>query len=337
MVDIVLGKNNDPFGYKLAMALGVGYFDFQTTYYPDGENAPQTKAPYETLEGKHVAVVYRREQRPDRNQVARHQTNLLDQAATMTDANVFGAERLDIVMPYFLEGRQDHNPRTDTDTSVQSRDAGKGVGYMNFVRALHGVGADSIVTFNPHFYRGREGIYTIEWQRKGREDGQLPVACLSAIPMLAEHAKNRIHEDALVMGPDGSAGSMVREFADIVDREMGVFEDKVRTSGDEVHYIGGDMDMGGRPVVFVDDIFSTFGTIQKSIERLKKPGEIDVYGVHAVLPPQGYDAAQAMTRPDGPIRELVATDTIISTWDRVSVMDRLVEFFKKGLIESQTP
>lgn len=329
MIDIILGKSNDTFGFKLAHELNVEYGDFRTEYYPDGENSPRLIADYDNIDGRHVVVVYRRVQRPDRNDVARYQMNLLDLIAGLTDADVVHPASVEVLLPYYLKGRQDHNPRTDPDENVRRTDKGKAVGYKNLARMLSGVGAKKIVTFDPHFCRGGEGPHTIAWTQYG-ERGEMDVEVLSAIGALAEYARERISENALIIAPDGSADWMVREFARYVNKEVAVFGDKARQNGEEVTYLGADrLNLKGRDVVIVDDILSTLGTVVGSLKKMDNPGTIDVYAVHAVLPEKGFDAAKNLTRPGGPFREIVATDAISSDFEKVSVIGRLVKHYKE--------
>ena len=334
MVDIVLGKNNDRFGFELAQEMGVEYADFESVYHPDGENAPRALAEYDRFEGRDVLVVYRREQRPNKEHVARYQVNLFDMVSSLSDQEVFGASSVQVFMPYYLKARQDKNAKTETDEVTRKRDRGRGVGYRNFAKQLKGAGADRIVTFNPHFYRRGEGVVKIDWRpNKERDDPEyvdrygIDVTCLSAIPVLAEYARERVPEDTLILGPDGSISYMVNNFARLVDREPAVFDDKGRDVDGDSFYIGEGMDLMGRPVIIVDDIFSTIKTLKDCIGRLENPGILDVCGVHLVLPEKGYDRIQHLTRSGKPIRSFLGTDTIRSEFEQASVIDRAAKFF----------
>jgi len=345
MIDVVLGKNTDSFGSELARKIGADYADFRTGYYPDGENRPRIMASYDDLRGKEVLVVYRREQRSTRDEVARYRANFLDVVTTLSDDELFGASGVNVLMPYFLNGRQDHNPKTDDSEEVRMKDAGKGVGYRNLARQFRGAGASRMLTINPHFYRGKEGVYRVNWKQNGCDNPDDPhnhinVVCLSAIPALAKYAKDRIPEGAVVVSTDGGAGSMVREFGELVGREVLVFDDKERLDGIHVKHVGPDYDLEGRDVTVLDDIFTTLGTLRGRLKKLINPGIVDVLGIHAVLPAMtsagGFDTIQEMTRPGGQLRSFVCTDTIRSDWEEVSVVDRLAEYLKTEVLEEAT-
>lgn len=329
MIDIIIGKNNDNFGIKLAHELRTDYLDFRSEYYPDGENTPRVLGKddgvYKRIEGKHVLLVYRREQRPDRDEMARYRVNLQDMVTALSDPEVFNAGEVDVFMPYFVLGRQDHNPRTDSDEGVREKDRGKGVGYRSVAKSLRGAGASRIISFDPHFYREKECVYRIEWKRNGYNDG-IDVVALSAIPLLAEHARDKISENAVIVGPDESVNEMIVEFARIVDRDYVVFDDKKRIDATNVMYVGDNMDFDGRDVILVDDVLSTMNTVDGSLEKMKNTGTIDVFAVHGVLPQEGFDRAHGLTREK--VRRIVATNTIKSDFDKVSVMSRIVKYLK---------
>ena len=128
--DIIVG--NDMFGVMIKDALEMGdkgYVSFRREYHPDGSPAPRvdmnyTLKGYDDFSGKKVLTVYRRRQLPNRDTVARHLVNYPRLVFNLTDPDTFGAGEIDVLYPYWLCGRQDHNPRTDEDEAVRIRDRG---------------------------------------------------------------------------------------------------------------------------------------------------------------------------------------------------------------------
>ena len=143
---------NDGFGRCLAECLRCGFGVFVEEYYGDGEPCPRVLVDYGEVEGKCVAVVARLRFPAKFSDVARYLHNFLRVVSNLSDEELFNAECVDVILPYFVLGRQDHNPRTDPSRLVRVRDRGKDVGYRSLIKMSKGCGAGRVVTFNPHFH-----------------------------------------------------------------------------------------------------------------------------------------------------------------------------------------
>ncbi len=318
MVDFVVGYAADFFGKSLADALGCEFIPFRNEYYPEGSPAPRIAADYKEIEGSHVLTVYRRRQLPDRNTMCRFLANYPKVVWSLSDHETFNAVKVDVFHPYFILGRQDHNPKTDKDQNLRRRDAGKDVGYRYEVRLFRG--CNRILTFHPHFHR-EPGEIEVE---------SVHLVCLDAVPAMVKYAKDMgISDDCLVVSPDLSDDgySIAKSFAERAGLEF-VYIEKQRFGPDHTQQAN-EIDAEGRDVVIVDDIATTLGTVQGAINAIRNPGEMDAFFVHAVLPQKGHTRAQSLTRGGGgPLRSISATDCIDSDFSSISIIDEIVKFYE---------
>ena len=81
-----------------------------------------------------------------------------------------------------------------------------------------------------------------------------------------------------------------------------------------------------RPVVIVDDIISTGGTIATAAGMLYQQGATDVYAacVHGVLTSGAYARLMATG-----IRDVICSDTIERACSRISAADRIAGAIRK--------
>jgi len=146
-MEFVLGHDN--FGRRLADEMGCQYREFREEYYPDGEPCPRILADYEELED-HAVLVAARLKSPVTTQGILTYLHTLNRITNcLSDKLLYKVRSLDVLLPYFVLGRQDHNPRTDRSEVVKKRDRGKDVGYRNILKDLEARGVRRILTFTP--------------------------------------------------------------------------------------------------------------------------------------------------------------------------------------------
>ena len=319
-IDFVIGNTQDNFHYELAKALKCTPIGFSNRYHPDGEPSPVIEADYSELGGSNVLLAYRTKQLPTRDIIARHMHNIGRVLNNLTDPETFNVKSVDVLYPYYILGRQDHNARTDASADVRERDKGKDLGYKYAARLFKGFGARRIITFNPHFCR-RAGDLTV---------CGLDVISLSGVKSLARYAGERgdLSSDALILGPDCSSSMLAEEFASLVGREYFHCDlTKERESSSSVTFSGAMVDFNGKDIVIVDDIASTLGTIKRFIEKTVNAGSIDVYVVSAVLPQEGMERLQQLLR--GNVRRFIATDAVKSDFSHASIIPEVVECYTR--------
>lgn len=319
MVDFVIGYQADTFGPRLAAELGCEFRPFKNIYYPEGAPVTVISAEYKEIEGKHVVTVRRNEQISDRDRVCRLLLNYPRVGRNLK--NIFHAAKVDIIHPYFILGKQDHNPRTDENPRIKRDDKGKDQGYL-YEASLFAGACDRLITFHPHFHR-EPGNFELEGTN---------IFALDAIPAMERYAKSvGISQNSLVVSPDLSGGNvedgyiMAKAFADRTGREFRYLESKRQNPSkkSKTH-----LDAEGRGVVIVDDSAITLSTIEAADESIQNHGEMDVLVAHGVLPEDGYRRANELTRGSGSIRHFCATNTVRSDFSEMSIIDELVEFYK---------
>ncbi len=313
MYDLVVG--NDSFAEKIAKGLGIRFRKFAEEYYPDGEACPRILAKYEELGGKKILLVSRMKDRPTKESIAVYLHNLCRLAVCLKDDSLYNASTVDVFLPYFIFGRQDHNPSKDPSKKIRERDAGKDIGYRSLAMMLGGCGVRNIYTFDPHFFRdvGTIGISGIK------------VHSLSAAGLIAKHLKNNIDSDSIILGPDMMSNSLVSKISPILRLKSRTIK-KERTGADKVTS-SETINAGNKSVVIVDDIISTASTVCKAIENIKNYKDVLVSCVHAVLPDVGYERIKGLLG-NGKIKEFVSTDTIDSEFSRISVVPEIVSYLK---------
>ncbi len=319
---------NDVWGNMIADSLDVPYVPFRREYQPDGAPAPRidlnyTITNYDDFKGKKILTVYRRRQLPDRDDVARHLVNYPRIVYNLSDTETFDSDGIDVLYPYWLDGRADHNPKTDTDDAVRFRDAGRGIEYKFDALSFKAAGASRILTFHPHFHR-EPGIIDVEG---------IEVVCLDAVPSLVKYAKEKlgISGDALIVNPDMKPRKegkydIAFEFAKSGDFDLSHMQ-KTRIDSTKTH-TKGTVNAKGREVLIVDDIGSTLSTVYGAADNIYNAKSVDILFVHSVLPSDGHKRANSMvSRDENRIRSIQGTHTIDSDFSKIPIHDEIKSFY----------
>jgi len=303
----------------LAKEIGCEWYQFSNYCYSDGEPAPKINADYKDLKDKNISVVAPRLQYPTTpEEIALNIHNLTRVVSNLSDKGLYGAKWVEVVLPFFVFGRQDVNPRTDPRAYTRKRDRGKDVGYKSLIKTLKGNGADRIITFDPHFCLSEEK-YTV--------DG-FPILCMSGINSIRKYFECEVFEgkldiNTIVLGRDKKAESL----AEILGGNLGlraVSLDKERLGERKVRYKE-KYDVKGNNVIIIDDLTTGLG-IPAVLKTLKNPGDIYFSVIHSTLCKEGEIIVKDLLRRKK-IREYVATNTTISEFSKADVMPELVDFY----------
>ncbi len=314
MFDFVIG--NDNFGKNLSNALGCGYREFRDELYADNEPCPRIMANYDELKGRRIVLAPRTAQKPTRDGPALYLHNCARVLGSLTDEELYGAGRVELVLPYFMLGRQDHNPRTDVNERIRTNDRGKDVGYKSMLKVFSALGAKRIFTFDPHFYR-KEGTMT--------EEG-VEIVSLSGVYALGRYFDGNVSSNTVVVGPDANASVLSSKLAAILGMKS---HDLVKRRINDTEVETRDVyDADGSHVIIVDDILSTGGTVRNAIDKLHNAASVRLAFVHPVLPDVGYNRITQMRR-SGSVTDIVATDTINSDFSNASVIPELAEALRR--------
>ena len=189
-----------------------------------------------------------------------------------------GARRIVLIAPYLCYMRQDAPFHPGEAISQRA------------IGTLIARTVDRVITVNAHLHRTRSLAEIFP----GIEADNL-----SAIPAIAESLRSSIDAKMVVVGPDEESGNWVRELAARLDLTWAVGT-KTRHGDRSVDIVFADREsLHGRPVLLVDDIVSSGGTLTVCARALHAAGvaSIDAVVTHALFPPEAmHDFARAGIR-----------------------------------------
>ncbi len=323
-LEFVLG--HDDFGRKLATEMGCEYREFREEYYVDGEPCPRILADYEELIDRDVLVAARLKSPVNTQGILSHLHTLNRITNNISDKLLYSARSVDVLLPYFVLSRQDHNPRTDKSELVRTRDRGKDVGYRNVLKDLEARGVRRILTFSPHFNRSGEGSQVYREIGTGIEVYRIP-----GINALARYFKGRVDSDTIIINPDMASGKLAVELARQSDAKFKYGLEKKRLTDRDVETTGR-LDAEGNDVIVVDDIASSGSTLVGAINSIDNPGTIFLAVVHPVLPdmPTPDKGYRLVTRllDERKIGDFIATDSLDSEFSKASIIPDVVKYYR---------
>ncbi len=323
-LEFVLG--NDDFGKRLAKDIGCEYREFREEYYVDGEPCPRVLADYEELIDRNILVATRLRSPMTHLGILSYLHTLNRITNNITDKLLYSARSVDVLLPYFVLSRQDHNPRTDKNEIVKTRDKGKDVGYRNILKDLEAREVRRILTFSPHFNRSGEGSQVHREIGRGIEVYRIP-----GVNALARYFKGRVNSETIVINPDMASGKLAVELA----RQTGVrFRyglEKKRITDRDVE-TKGRLDAEDNDVIIVDDIASSGSTLAGAINSIDNARTVYFAVVHPVLPEMSTpDKGLGLIKrllEEKKIGDFVATDTIDSEFSKTSIIQDVVNYYR---------
>lgn len=257
---------------SLARALDAPLAFVDTHAFPDGEIVTYVPTPAPTT------VVYRSLNRPNPKLVEL----MLAQDAWWRA----GAKRLILVAPYLCYMRQDAVTRPGAPISQQA------------VGAFLARRFDRIITVDPHLHRTPD----LDQVLPGIE-----ATCVSASAALAGWIAAQ-PADVILAGPDAESRQWVEPMA-LADGRPWLVMSKERTGDRAVGIrLTDGTDVGGRPIVLIDDVCSTGETLIAAARELKArgAGPIRAFVTHALFD----DAAAERMRQAG-IEDIASTDSVV--------------------------
>jgi ribose-phosphate pyrophosphokinase len=266
------GSAHVPLATMVAAQLGVPLGRRLLHRFPDGELHVELQ---ESVRGHDVYLL-----QPTSPPVEVHLLELLLLADASRRA---GAAQLTAVVPYFGYARQDRR--------ASGREA---VGARLLADLLAASGLQRLVAVDLHS-AALEGMFTI------------PVEHLSAVPLLVEAVRSLLAPNTVVVAPDLGAVKLAERVARSLHLPMALV-DKERLTGEEVRVRRVVGRVEGCPVLVVDDMISTGGTVQAAIQALLAAGsapEVTVVASHALLVGPAVERLRAL-----PVRRLVVTDSV---------------------------
>lgn len=206
------------------------------------------------------------------------------------------AKEVTVIIPYFGYARQDKKFKDGEPISAKA------------LAKLISINADNVVTVDPH----KESILDFF---------DVPAKSCSAIPVLANYLKGK-HID-FILAPDKGALDRAKKTAEILNCDVDYLE-KTRLNGSTIQITPKHLDVKNKHVAIIDDIISTGGTIASSIKELKKQNATKVFAActHGIFAGNAIDKLLSAG-----CDEIIATDTIMSKFSKVSIAPILSQQF----------
>ncbi|MFW9780255.1 MAG: ribose-phosphate diphosphokinase [Candidatus Heimdallarchaeota archaeon] len=256
MKKVIIGQ--ETFAGKIAEEISSArFFQLEERIFPDGEVCPRILIPDASLlKDTHAVVALQLEQGQCANQY------LVSLLWTLYNVKRYQPAKLTCIMPYHIYSRQDTEFRGGEPFSSR---------YLG--QTLEAAGIDYFITINSHSYGKIELDHFFSSSY---------AVGLSAIPTLARALKSQLGspEEALCFSPDEGALLLAKEAAQGLgspyfgalkkkrDRETGIITQT---------FMGIDVPVEGHPVVIVDDLVSSGGTMIGAAELLREKGAMDIY------------------------------------------------------------
>lgn len=255
-------------------------------HFADGEILVE---PQESLRGRSVFIV---------QSTCNPVTERLMEVLVCIDAcKRASAGEINVIMPYYGYARQDRKAKPRQPITAKL-----------VADLLQTAGADRLVVFDLHATQ-IQGFFDI------------PIDDLTAVPMIGQYFKEKnIPSDKLVVvSPDHGGVTRARRLADILDAPIAII-DKRRPKPNMVEAQNVIGDVSGKICVVVDDICDTAGSLVAGCQILKDHGAEEIYtGItHGVFSRDALDKIE-----NSPIKEMVITDTIPLTEDKMGKTDKI--------------
>jgi ribose-phosphate pyrophosphokinase len=288
---ILPGPASKELGEKIAHLLGVQTVPVFFKNFPDGES-------YVRLEGEvegEIAIIVQTTSPPQ-------DTRLIQLALIADAAKRNNAVKVVAIVPYLAYARQDKVFLKGEPISIEA-----------IARMLKAAGVDSLITVNVH---QQNILAKFPFQAKS----------ISAIPLLAEHFKQRGLKGAFALAPDKGAISIAEEAAKVLGGDFGYLEKQRDRYTGLVSVEKKEFDVKGKTAIIFDDIISTGGTIVAAANVLRELGAAKIYAacVHPLL----VGEAERRIREAG-VAEIVGTDSVPSPVSKVSLAPLIAQALRE--------
>jgi ribose-phosphate pyrophosphokinase len=265
------GNANPALANEICAYLGIGLGEATVSSFSDGEIRVRIE---ENVRGADVFVV----------QSCCHPVNTsIMELLIMIDAlKRSSASRITAVIPYFGYGRQDRKDQPRVPISAKL-----------VADLITTAGAHRVLTMDLH--AGQiQGFFNI------------PVDHLYATPVLLDDISKGGWKDLVVVSPDAGGVERARVFAKRLQAGLAII-DKRREGPNHTQVMNIIGDVEGRPVLLLDDMIDTAGTIVQGAEACAEKGARRVWAgcTHPVLSGPALERLQTSC-----LTEVVVTNTI---------------------------
>ena len=266
------GNAHPELAAEIAGHLGLGLAAMRVSRFPDGETRVSID---ESIRGADAFIV-----QPTCPPVNENLVELL----VITDAlKRASAGRITAVAPYFGYSRQD------------KKSAGREPITARMVAdVMTTVGVDRVITMDLHSSQ-IQGFFA------------LPVDHLTAVNVLARYLAGKKRGDLVVVSPDAGRVKLAAQYANRLDAPVAIIHKRrLGPERSEVSHVVGEI--RGRTPVVIDDMITTGGTIDRTVEALMNGGarpEVCIVATHPVLVGRSIEY---LSRPE--ISEVFVANTI---------------------------
>lgn len=241
----------DSFGEHIAQHLGALYIKIERRVFPDSEVCPRITHMPDDVQ----VIVANRLALP-----LNPNSYLVETLLTVKNLAAKGIAHIDVVMPYFVYGRQDKVFREGEPFSAR---------YV--LEMLRDAGAERVFTVSSHANRNQDIV--------GIAD--IPVYNINGFVAIGNYLKAKQFREPLVIGPDKGAEGFVKTVAGAIGCGSALFEkERDLVTGDVI--MKGGVAMKGRDVILVDDIIGSGGTMLKAIDLCRDAHSVYCAVVHLV-------------------------------------------------------
>lgn len=281
---------------RLASRLGISNHEIALHRFPDGELRVRVLPPTPTT------ILYASLDQPNEKLLS-----ILFAAEALRRE---GAERLVLVAPYLCYMRQ--------DIAFESGEAISQLAIGRFLGSIF----DRIVTVDAHLHRTKE-IQSVF--------PRIEADNISAIPAISDFLRSAgVDNRSVVVGPDFESKPWVENMANRLGLACEVAE-KVRHSDRKVEIKFTDVGVfADRPVLIVDDIVSSGGTLLACADSLMRAGasSVDVIVIHALFPEDSIGDFKQKG-----IRSIRSTDSVLHPTNAISLDIVIAQSLQREMLE----
>jgi ribose-phosphate pyrophosphokinase len=265
------GSAHRELAQRICAYIGVPLGDATVSSFPDGETFVKIN---ENIRGRDVFIV--QPTCPPTNQ------NLMELLIMVDAARRASAMRITAVIPFFGYARQDRKDQPRVPITAKL-----------IANLLTAAGVTRVLTMDLHAQQVA-GFFDI------------PVDHLFGAPVLIRYLRNCGIENPVVVAPDVGGVKMADAYSQALGTSLAIVA-KRRKSATETEAVNVIGDVEGRPVVIVDDLTETAGTLVNAAKILKERGATEIIAAvsHAVLSDTGLERLN-----NSPIRELVTSNSV---------------------------
>jgi len=278
------GRSNPALSQKISDYLGIPLGSAKITPFPDGELLVKLE---EDVRGRDVFII--------QSTCYPANESIMELLIFIDCARRASADRVTAVIPYFGYARQDRKDEGRTPITAKLA--------ANLITTA---GADRVLTLDLHAAQ-IQGFFDI------------PLDNLLAEPVLSRFYSEKKLKDLVLVSPDVGNTKRARVYAERLGGELAIIN-KRRVSGRDVEVgriIG---DVKDKTVLMIDDMITTAGTVSGAAGLCRESGARRIYvgATHGVL------CAGAPERlREAPIDEVVVTDTVPVTQDKIDAVGKL--------------